>query len=249
MAAIINFDFDGAQLRTVGLALDRIGHVYILESSDGASCKIGRSSNPTRRLAGLRTQANATGREWVSPIQADCFLLEKRIHAALDGVRSIGEWFSIGIDAAIAVVLPMIHESPSDADIEDAYRAAEMRADSLCQALKQVALSGGTHEFQHRSDESDHPHEDAIAFVFAAEDSAIENGFTCDEERFFSVFDNLPVNVAMLAGRYMDANNALLLAGVSRPEREQILKQYAMDWRLANCAALPSPAEKEAAHG
>ncbi len=50
-------------------------------------------------------------------------------------------------------------------------------------------------------------------------------------------------DLALLA--YLEERNGILIArDVAYETRKAMLKQYAMDWRLANCAALPSPQEK-----
>jgi tetratricopeptide (TPR) repeat protein len=99
----------------------KIGYVYVLESSDEASVKIGRSRTPEARLRALRAQSGTNGRSWISPIQPDSFALELQCHAKNKANRLHGEWFSIGFDAAVDCVKSILSSPPTQVELDAAY--------------------------------------------------------------------------------------------------------------------------------
>lgn len=92
------------------------GYVYILESTDGSKVKIGMSANPEVRLKALRTGADADGRSWVSSRQARVRDSEGICHSLFSPNRSLGEWFNVSFDTAVAAVESTLTSSMSDED-------------------------------------------------------------------------------------------------------------------------------------
>lgn len=80
------------------------GHVYVLESCDGKSVKIGRSKNPEKRVHTLRNSSNSNGRCFISVLQEDSSFLEQTCHKEFHIKRMKGEWFSISFDEAVLFV-------------------------------------------------------------------------------------------------------------------------------------------------
>lgn len=210
---------------------DRIGHVYVIESSDGASVKIGRSKNPSRRIRGIKTQGSVTGRHWVSPLQMDCYELERACHLRYSTHRTIGEWFSLRFEEAVSGVIGLMGEPPSDLDVDrvrDELAIAKRAAsDALFDALK-----------IRKEAQAPDVHDMALAFIFNEEEIVFSNNFIFDEEAFMRRFDALPANVANLVNQYTPLYLILIKAGVIPEERKEVLKQHAMDWRLAHAPQL-----------
>lgn len=104
-------------------------HVYVLEAVHG--CKIGISTQPTRRLRGLQTQGGfAATRAWVSLPTDRAAEMERAAHARLSGSRGLGEWFAVDFDHAVSAVCaaPVLPPKP------------ELRGDTIADRIK-IALS------------------------------------------------------------------------------------------------------------
>lgn len=87
-----------------------LGHVYVLESSDGTQVKIGRSRIPQTRLKDLRKAYNTSGREYVSPLQSNCVRLEWECHSVNKLSRLRGEWFKLDFESAVESVVAKLTE-------------------------------------------------------------------------------------------------------------------------------------------
>ncbi len=81
----------------------RSGFVYVVWPDGGGLCKIGRTSNPQKRLVALLCG---------SPVQLlmESFetdfpqKVESRVHADLFDYRVRGEWFDVSVERAVAAV-------------------------------------------------------------------------------------------------------------------------------------------------
>jgi transcriptional regulator with XRE-family HTH domain len=83
----------------------KIMQVYVIERPDGL-VKIGKSGNPTRRINHLETQGGfRSSRVWMSLPGIFDARTETRAHRALDISRTVGEWFSVPFDDAVASVV------------------------------------------------------------------------------------------------------------------------------------------------
>lgn len=80
------------------------GFVYVLESSDGTSVKIGRSQTPFMRLETIRKASNSTGNQWVSKLQDNSTWLEGMCHKHFSNNRMNGEWFSVKLQEVVDYV-------------------------------------------------------------------------------------------------------------------------------------------------
>lgn len=79
--------------------------VYVIERPDGL-VKIGKSRNPSKRINTLETQGGfRSSRVWMSFPGVFDARTETRAHRALDISRTVGEWFSVSFDDAVASVV------------------------------------------------------------------------------------------------------------------------------------------------
>jgi len=121
LIAVVDRSIGSDTVQTVNardLCLRKIGHVYVIESSDGQSVKVGRSANPKMRVFSLRHQANANGRVWISPLQSNCVQLESIAHKKMEASRQLGEWFSVGFDYAVEVVNSICTQPPTQEEVD-----------------------------------------------------------------------------------------------------------------------------------
>ena len=124
----------------------RFGYIYVLESHDGKTCKIGFSATPERRLRGLRCQHNAsTSRSWVSNLQPDGRALERQMHKELALLRSHSEWFSLSFDDAVAHCSSSQSPEVSSEVLNSARVSASLAADRMVEFGKSI-LSGGVRD-------------------------------------------------------------------------------------------------------
>jgi DNA-binding Xre family transcriptional regulator len=79
-------------------------HVYVIERPDGL-VKIGKSGNPTKRIHALENQGGfRSERAWISIPSDMAAVTEYRSHKALHHNRTVGEWFAVEFDHAVATV-------------------------------------------------------------------------------------------------------------------------------------------------
>lgn len=223
---LVTRDYQGEAIH-----LERMGHVYILESNCGTKVKIGRSRHPARRVATLKTQANTNGNHWVSPLQLDSWALEKQCHDRFAVLRENGEWFEVPFNVAVAEVQSRLIGLPPDHVLNVAKEESAAKQEILT-----TSLINSIHRMYGREEakvEIAEDHFKAIEFVISRE--VVE---TWDEDKFLDEFDQLSHGAAVLVDSYTHANCALLLAGLDKEDRMSILIQYAMDWRMANTPQL-----------
>lgn len=106
-------------------------HIYVIKRPDGL-VKIGRSKQPTLRLAAIQNQGGfASEAAWVSiPVDDSCDV-ERRAHASLKICRTIGEWFDVPFDNAVAsVVFEIGIKSSNDVNNSAAMRLKESIKDA-----------------------------------------------------------------------------------------------------------------------
>lgn len=80
--------------------------LYVIGASDSGPVKLGISANPDRRLRALQTghpeRLRVFHRESVPPDKAPLF--ERLLHRDVGYLRTIGEWFNMTVEHAIAHV-------------------------------------------------------------------------------------------------------------------------------------------------
>jgi hypothetical protein len=96
--------FETLQTAQGARRLNKSGHVYVLEF-DSKAVKIGRSTNPIRRIKQLACQAGRwPHQQWVSPFLSDSYEVEKQAHDKLDAKRTVGEYFKVPFEEAVNAV-------------------------------------------------------------------------------------------------------------------------------------------------
>ena len=83
---------------------DRHGYIYVIESTCGTRVKIGRSSNPLRRLTALSAGAGGLGRVFHGVQVSDMHTIERCLHVEFAADRVRGEWFCVPFLDALHVV-------------------------------------------------------------------------------------------------------------------------------------------------
>lgn len=79
--------------------------IYVIERPDGL-VKIGRTNHPKQRINALEQQGGfRSSRAWISIPGAFASKTESRVHQALQGSRTIGEWFDVDFDHAVSSVV------------------------------------------------------------------------------------------------------------------------------------------------
>lgn len=81
-----------------------VGHVYVVESTNGKSVKIGKSKEPEVRVKTIQRMSNSSGRTWISSRQFNASKLETKCHRANAAARMAGEWFAMSFESAVACV-------------------------------------------------------------------------------------------------------------------------------------------------
>ena len=82
----------------------RHGYIYVIESTCGTRIKIGRSSNPLRRLTALSAGAGGAGRVFHGVQVSDMHTIERCLHVEFAADRVRGEWFQTPFLDALRVV-------------------------------------------------------------------------------------------------------------------------------------------------
>jgi hypothetical protein len=83
--------------------------IYIIRGDHGL-LKIGISSNPSARLAQLRTaSAVPLTIAYVGALRCDGYAVEAEAHRTLAGYRLEGEWFNCPVDMAVAAIAVAAH--------------------------------------------------------------------------------------------------------------------------------------------
>ena len=80
------------------------GHIYVIERSDGAMVKIGRSISPDDRVRNIHTISGGSARHYISNAVFDYKSTENTLHRVLASRRRTGEWFAIPFDLAVRIV-------------------------------------------------------------------------------------------------------------------------------------------------
>lgn len=80
------------------------GYIYVIESTCGTRVKIGRSSNPLRRLTALSAGAGGLGRVFHGVQVSDMHTIERCLHVEFAADRVRGEWFCVPFLDALHVV-------------------------------------------------------------------------------------------------------------------------------------------------
>ena len=225
------------------LEIDRCGYVYVLESECGKFIKIGRSKNPSKRLATLRRACNSSKRYWISVLQGESYQAEKIAHAQFQAARRLGEWFEIDFDEAVCRVEQLMASAPSAHAIHAARDRKKQRTDSL----KNIFGCKYVEALPQKSDPSEDICQSVVDFVFQQEEKASAPDFQWTEAGFLADFDRLSLEVAQMASPMAIRNAVLIGRGLSYDQRKPMMKQYAMDWRLAHGGALPATSTTEAA--
>lgn len=104
---------------TRGNVMGRDNHVYVFGVTDYGPVKIGRAQNPERRL--WYVQAGHPYRLKVLRVwkHSNAWAVEIRAHRLLESVRLVGEWFSIGLAAAVLAIEQAILETDAKEVKED----------------------------------------------------------------------------------------------------------------------------------
>ena len=122
------------------------GYVYVLESNDRKTCKIGFSATPERRLKTLRCQHNAL-RSWVSNLQPDGRALEGKLHKELSLLRSHSEWFSLSFEAAVAHCSSSQGPEVTPEALNSARVADSLAAERMLEFSKSIIAGGPSDSF------------------------------------------------------------------------------------------------------
>jgi T5orf172 domain len=83
---------------------DKSNFLYVIRSADGL-CKIGRTSNPDRRLLQLQyASTSPLSFAWIGAPEGEALAIERNAHAALASFRRSGEWFETTDDICVAAI-------------------------------------------------------------------------------------------------------------------------------------------------
>lgn len=85
------------------------GFIYIVRDANGL-LKIGISSNPTARLATLRTASPVPlAFEYIGALRSDGYAIEAKAHDILSRHRLSGEWFDCAPEVAVGAISAAAH--------------------------------------------------------------------------------------------------------------------------------------------
>lgn len=124
----------------------KFGYVYILESHDGKTCKIGRSATPELRIKNLRCQHNAA-RSWVSRLQSNASAFELKMHKELSLLRCHSEWFSLSFEAAVAHCSSSQGPEVTLEALNSARAADSLAAERMLEFSKSIIAGGPSNGF------------------------------------------------------------------------------------------------------
>lgn len=103
--------------------------VYVIERPTDGHVKIGRTNNPSQRIKHLEQQGGfRSSRAWMSIPGTFDARSEVRAHHALDGMRTVGEWFAVPFDEAVAAVVDNDTPAPRASVSQDVRRMVAKNA-------------------------------------------------------------------------------------------------------------------------
>lgn len=113
--------------------------IYVVERPDG-QVKIGKSGNPTRRINSLENMGGfRSASAWISIPGTFDDKAEGRAHVALDNRRTVGEWFDVSFDHAVATVIE--NGTPPSISMDVSTDAIPVRQANLDILLKRYKRS------------------------------------------------------------------------------------------------------------
>lgn len=100
------------------------GFVYVIESLDGSTVKIGRTTKPNQRIKNLQSKPQATGRVYISTCQPHHSWIEKECHENFSEYRIYGEWFVLKFEKAVNYLKSILEPeiTKEDADLQQNNR-------------------------------------------------------------------------------------------------------------------------------
>ena len=121
----------------------RPGYVYLIESRCKSLTKIGRSIDPSSRIAAISNMSGGVGKVYVGCMVKDHVAIESALHLLYSEYRTRGEWFSVEFSYLVQVLKQVCDLfAATDADIAQKKEFDANKSIRIIQAIQDKLLNG-----------------------------------------------------------------------------------------------------------